>query len=96
MKGEPGTIRIKSFLQNDELHLIVWDNGVGMTKEQIEHELGQSRLDGDIEGFGLRGTIDRIRFYCGKDDVIFIESEPGEYTKVEMIIPTGTNEVRTP
>lgn len=38
-------------------------------------------------GFGLRGTIERIRYYCDSTDVVQIRSEPGEFTEIEIIVP---------
>ena len=85
LKGEAGTIRISSHLDGSRLHIVVRDTGVGMSDEQIENVLSREETDpGD--GFGLRGTIERIRYYCGDDDVVNIRSEVGEYTEVEFII----------
>ena len=41
----------------------------------------------DSESFGLWGTIERIRYYAGRDDVVKITSEIGEFTEIEFIIP---------
>ncbi|MGN1197367.1 MAG: hypothetical protein ACI4TA_07185 [Acetatifactor sp.] len=41
-------------------------------------------------GFGLAGTIDRIRYYCNNEDVVRIRSEVGEYTEIELRIPNRT------
>lgn len=89
IKGEKGTIRITSRLIDDVLHLAVRDTGVGMSKEQIDKILMQKRddtKDTDKKSFGLWDTIERIRIFCGRDDVVKIESEPGEYTEIELII----------
>lgn len=89
IKGEKGTISITSRLIDDVLHLAVRDTGVGMSKEQIDKILMQKRDDTkytDKKSFGLWDTIERIRIFCGRDDVVKIESEPGEYTEIELII----------
>ena len=91
MKGEKGTIKISSRLIDGDLHIIVRDTGVGMSEDQIEKVLSSEQIDtdkGDGLGgsFGLWGTIERIRCYCDKDDVVKIQSEPGEYTEIEIII----------
>lgn len=89
IKGEKGTISITSRLIDDVLHLAVRDTGVGMSKEQIDKILMQKRddtKDTDKKSFGLWDTIERIRIFCGRDDVVKIESEPGEYTEIELII----------
>ncbi|MBO4921588.1 MAG: histidine kinase [Lachnospiraceae bacterium] len=103
-KGEKGTIRISSHMEDGELHLIVRDTGVGMSDEQIEKVLSTDSTDNDDStatqpglgsNFGLWGTIERIRCYCNKDDVVKIKSEPGEYTEIEIIINTEMKNWRT-
>ena len=92
-KGEAGTIRISSRLCDDGIHIIVCDDGVGMPQEQIDKVLSiekNDKADGSDEklsGFGLRGTIERIRYYCDSDDVVQIRSIPGELTEIEITIP---------
>ena len=90
MKGEKGIIRISTKLKDGELHLTVRDTGVGMTREQIDKILHSDRsfMTGEMEGesFGLWGTIERIKIYCGSNDVVRIDSEVGEYTEIEFII----------
>ena len=90
MKGERGKIEITSRLEGGELHLIVKDTGVGMKQEYIEKILYSKRKEmdsNDSESFGLWGTIERIRYYAGRDDVVKITSEIGEFTEIEFIIP---------
>ena len=89
LKGEKGIIRISAFEKDSAVHITVYDTGVGMTQEQISDILTGSAFNGDDElsGFGLKGTIKRIRYYCNYHGVIQIRSEPGEYTEIEIIIP---------
>ncbi len=92
-KGEKGRITISSFLKNGKLHIKVRDTGVGMSREKI-NELVRVRSDPEKndsdQSFGLWDTISRIRNYCGSEDVVNINSEPGEYTEVELIIYKAT------
>jgi len=94
LTGEKGTILIKTELTGGDLHIFVRDTGVGMSEEQIEYLLsdheGESleNLGETSESFGLWGTIERVRLFCGKKDVVKISSELGEYTEIEFIIPT--------
>ncbi|MCR5477793.1 MAG: histidine kinase [Lachnospiraceae bacterium] len=89
LKGENGIIRVKAFVSDRILHLSVYDTGVGMTREQIDRLLsaGHTKEESDSESFGLWGTIERVRIYCGREDVVRIRSEIGEYTEVEFLIP---------
>ena len=90
-KGEEGTIKISSFIEDGYLHLAVRDTGVGMSQEEIDRILSTEDATGrsEEESFGLWGTIHRIRIFEGKDDIVKIESEIGEYTQVEFIISIG-------
>jgi len=98
MKGETVLIKVTAFLQEGQLHIRVYDSGVGMTPEKAK-ELQElitdqaeegSRTDGKnayYSGFGLRGTICRIRYYSDREDAFRIRSKEGEYTEIEIILP---------
>lgn len=88
MKGEKGTIKITSRLDNGELHLIVKDTGVGMEQDKIDSIVSSKNknYEQNADSFGLWGTVERIRYYTGREDVIKIRSEVGEYTEIEFII----------
>ena len=89
LKGEKCVIRITTCMEEGGLHIIVYDSGVGMSSEQIMNVL-EAREKHDIKelsGFGLRGTINRIRYYYDCDNVVQISSELGEYTQIEIYIP---------
>lgn len=90
-KGEEGKIIIKSHCDDENLYIIVYDNGVGMEPEQIEKILnagspGKKKDINETGSFGLVGTIERIRQYCNNRDAVKITSEVGEYTQIELII----------
>lgn len=89
LTGEPGIIRITTKLVDNDLHIVVYDSGVGMPRELIDEVLKIVPKDeGDKHlGFGLKGTIERIRYYCNNDDVVAIRSEEGEFTEIELTIP---------
>jgi len=89
LKGEKGLIRISAFERDDMVHIGVFDTGVGMSQEQISDVLKGSAANDEegLSGFGLNGTIERIRYYCNHREVIEIRSELGEYTEIEIIIP---------
>ncbi len=89
MKGEKGTIKITSRLESGELHLIVKDTGVGMEQDKIDSIVNSKdkNYEQNADSFGLWGTVERIRYYTGREDVVKIRSEVGEYTEIEFIIP---------
>lgn len=103
LKGETGVIKITGYAEDGFLHLIVYDSGLGMSQEVIDKMLstepGDDKMERDtsdvakhlLSGFGLRGTIERVRYFCGRDDVVKIRSEEGEYAEIEFIIPVRVN-----
>lgn len=96
LTGEPGVIFVKTELKGNTLHIIVRDTGIGMTEEAIEKVLSCEPSDTSEEsrhsGFGLRGTIERIRYFCNNEDVVSIRSEVGEFTEIEIVIPNIASE----
>ncbi len=89
LKGEEGIIRISATIEDDNLlHLVVYDTGVGMDKETAENLMsGKKNVSPDEESFGLWGTIERLRYYFNRDNVVKIDSEEGEFTRIEFIVP---------
>ena len=95
--GEPGIIRISTSLEDGKLVISVYDSGVGMTEDVINslfenNKTDEASVESGLSGFGLRGTIERICFYCNSRDAIKIESEPLEYTKISIFIPLDQEE----
>ncbi|MCR5441610.1 MAG: sensor histidine kinase [Lachnospiraceae bacterium] len=88
-KGEPGVIKISAHIVDGILHLSVYDTGVGMNYETAQEIMsGKKKITSGVEdSFGLWGTIERVRYYSHIDDVVKIESEDGEFTKIELLIP---------
>lgn len=77
MKGEFGTIRIRIWREEDGIYLEVYDNGVGMNQDTIARVLQEERH------FGLKGTLERFRYYYGTGSYR-IESEVGRYTRIVL------------
>ncbi len=88
LKGEKCVIRITTHVDENGLHIIVYDSGIGMSADKIRSIIEPNEEEkGLLLSFGLRGTINRIRYSCDYDNVIQIRSEPGEYTEIEIYIP---------
>lgn len=75
---ENGTIVIKSYLKNDDLHLFVEDDGVGC-----------NNCDSLLEnaGIGLNNTYQRLSQIYKKNFSFKLDSEKGKGFKVHIIIP---------
>ena len=82
-------ITIKKEIEKARMAIIVRDNGKGMEEEVCKKLLSEEKLKGK-SGFGLRGTIKRIRLmYNIKaiSDILKIDSKPNEYTEITIYIP---------
>ena len=84
--GEPGVITITARYASDCLTLTVADDGVGMSEAQIAAimESKPGELPG---GFGLRGTIERLRIFYNTANVLQITSGPEGGTQLTITIP---------
>ena len=85
LKGEKGLIRITVFVKAANVHILIYDTGVGMSQERIQKLLSGE----DSRSFGLKGTIERIKHSYEKDDVIEIRSQEGKYCEIEIKIPSN-------
>ena len=76
------------------LKLIVTDNGLGMSLNQIERIL-QKKSASDRQGFsgmGIMNVHERITMLYGDTYGVSISSEPGIFTRVEIKIPATKEE----
>lgn len=83
LKGEKGIIKISVYSENEKLHMVVYDTGVGMKAEQIKTIMSEDNK----KSFGFKGTMERIQYYYDAEDVFEIQSEEGVYCKVDIKIP---------
>jgi two-component system sensor histidine kinase YesM len=88
-----GLITIKGYRSGSAVKFEIIDNGVGIPEHKLDQLLNQSDLP-RIEGFngiGITNVNDRIKLHFGESYGVHLESVPGLFTKVEILLPT-TNE----
>lgn len=90
-QGKPGTIIIGVERVDKKIRLWIEDDGKGMSEEQVE-KIMSSDIEGSKNGFGLKGTMERINIFTGRDDSFKITSRPGEGTRIEIIIEATERE----
>jgi two-component system, sensor histidine kinase YesM len=93
-----GFISIKVYSENGVVKLIVTDNGVGMTGEQITKVLKGSNSNENksrFNGIGISNVNERIKMFFGDKYGLNIYSQLGECTTVEITIPIieGENQI---
>lgn len=84
LKGERGLIKITIYKKEGKLYIIVYDDGVGIDEEVQKQMIYDNN---NSKSFGFKGTIERIQYYYGIEDVYEIQSEEGRYTQVIIKIP---------
>ena len=88
MDGD-GEITVKAERNEDRLCFTIADNGLGMTKEQVEGLLTGETRSASKKGSGIGGknVNERIRLYFGEDYGLEIFSEPDEGTAIQICLP---------
>jgi two-component system sensor histidine kinase YesM len=72
-------------IENNQIQIIVEDNGVGMNEEQLKHLM---EYDSKQEsGYGLKNIHTRLMLTFNEKSGLEIESEEGVGTKVTVLIP---------
>ena len=95
-KGTTGKITVKaeSVILNEKkcLRISITDNGIGMTKETIDRVLhGENETKADFfKQVGINNVNQRIRHDFGDAYGISIQSEPGVYTTMIILLPYMT------
>ena len=83
-----GKIRISSHIIDDQLILIVEDNGDGMTADQIKAILEEKVTDRKhFNGIGIPNVKERIQLFFGEEYGLAYESELGKYTRAVFTLP---------
>ena len=93
-KEGKGTVLVECCRGEQEILLKVGDNGIGMTKEQLERIFEKRETDTRKNGVGVLNVHERIQLYYGREYGLKFYSEPGEGTLVEVHIPRKEDEER--
>ena len=88
-KKGPGRIRVHAFRKENTLCITIWDNGEGMSKEEIQRlmNLEEKQTIGQYNKVGVRNVQERIQLLYGPEYGLKYESIKGEYTQVTVILP---------
>lgn len=81
-----GYIKLQIFKRKERIHFRVVDNGVGMSKEELE-QLRQSIRGVNIHHIGLANVNSRLELYYGEEAGIRIRSKMGMGCVMEFSIP---------
>lgn len=97
---EMGWIRISAHSDAERIYLIVEDNGVGMSNEQLQRFVYmdtddtnnlvpqlQETMNVERRGLGVRSVADRIRIQYGPRYGLYVCSQAGQGTIIQCTIP---------
>lgn len=91
-----GTVTVRIMHIDDDIHISVSDDGIGIPAEQLEqlnHTLnyGRHTMEKAEDPKRRRGSLHnvnaRIHLYCGKNHGVFVHSSQGIGTDVDLILP---------
>jgi signal transduction histidine kinase len=87
---EGGTIRFIVEGDEEQVRVIIEDNGIGIPEETIRHILEErehTELEGHSTGIGFSNVVRRLRLFYGREDMITIDSS-GLGTRVTLKLPS--------
>jgi two-component system, sensor histidine kinase YesM len=89
-KEGKGMLVIKGFFEQDLIKIEVFDEGVGMSEEQIFRVLNRPNNYQKSTDFGIHSVDSRVKLLYGDEYGLNIESRVSEFTKVTVILPSIT------
>ncbi len=92
---EDARIWLQARREEEQIRIVIRDNGKGMTQEKIQDVMSGNRRrtdqDGDSTGIGLDNVMSRLRLYYNREDLFQIYSEgPDMGTEVTILLPLST------
>lgn len=88
---EMGKLYIRGYERDGDVYFEVEDNGIGMTKEQVERAITKK----SHEHIGLFNVDQRLRLYYGEFYGVSIDSKYGEGTRITIRIPIESSKTNT-
>ncbi|HZH63201.1 MAG TPA: sensor histidine kinase [Metabacillus sp.] len=86
---EKGVLKIDIQKVFDEIEIVIEDNGMGMSEEELEQV--RNKLSNDSyshnRSIGLKNVDTRIKLYFGREYGVEMMSEKAEFTKVVIRLP---------
>ncbi len=85
---DQGVIQIKIYKQVNAIAFEISDNGVGMTKEQLQQILDQLESENYMgDSVGIQNVYYRLKLYYKNDFVFSLSSEENKGTTVKLVLP---------
>ncbi|MCL2812478.1 MAG: sensor histidine kinase [Clostridia bacterium] len=85
--SKSGAVKLTVCRTNEAVHIVIADDGMGMTHERQEALFGTVEEAAPGVGFGLKNIHHRLMLYYGPQHGLTIDSEPGKGTRVTVSVP---------
>ena len=89
-KRGKGFIKVMGYQEEQDICMVVWDNGAGIPEKklkEIQERLARKEKEPLSEHIGILNVHQRIRMHYGNGYGLTLESEEGEFTRIEVRIP---------
>ncbi|MCR5097533.1 MAG: sensor histidine kinase [Lachnospiraceae bacterium] len=89
-KRSMGKITVRASDAGENISIVVTDDGIGMEGDELSKlriAVSEGHPNPDDSGFGMANVSERLRMNYGETYGLFIESEYGKGTTVEILIP---------
>jgi two-component system sensor histidine kinase YesM len=87
-KEDKGILIIKGYFEKGLIKIEVFDDGVGMSEEQIIRVLRRPQDERKSTEFGVHSVDSRLKLLYGDEYGLSIESRLSEYTRVTVTLPS--------
>ena len=84
---DDGKIRIKCFHRGPQIHVLLWDNGIGIPKPDRQKVFEAHFTTKGSEGTGFGLSICRRLVRAAGGELTIRDSESGKFTEFEIILP---------
>lgn len=92
-REEMGKIKVSAWIKEEKLCIEVWDNGKGLTEEELTGILsGEEKVNQDYVSVGITNVRSRLVLNYGDACSFFMESRKGEFTKTFLCFPVRKKE----
>ena len=85
-ENEIGIITIRGYFEENNITLLVQDNGLGMPKE-IKNSMLSSVLSNKFHGYGIKNINEKLILLFGSQYGLSFESTKGQGTLVKIRFP---------
>ena len=83
-ENNKGSIHIKGYKAKDSIRIRIEDNGIGMSKDKLDHVLNK---EASVNSVGVINVHERIQLNYGQNYGLKIDSLEGKGTKITFILP---------